>query len=206
MTREDEGNIYNIYKPAGWTPQQAIERLRLMHPEWGSLKIACAGRLDPMAEGVLIVLAGDALKRFDEFCGLDKKYEAEILFGLESDSQDIMGVVREDKELRHIGKEEIENVLNELKGELKFPVPAYSSWRVQGKALYWWARQGRLGEIEIPIHKCLVLSNQLLGVKNIEVSEVKQWVWERLNVVQGDFRQEKIKAQWESILDERQEL
>ena len=77
--------IFNLYKPAGWTPLQAIRALQKMRPELkgvnpvrnnpamrdavsstertsNGVKIACAGRLDPMAEGVLVVMADEALK------------------------------------------------------------------------------------------------------------------------------------------------
>lgn len=187
---------------------QAIERLREVRPELQGSKIACAGRLDPMAEGVLIVLAGEELKKFEEYCGLDKVYEAEILFGLKSYSEDVMGLVESHSNVRtgrDLSVQKLDNVLNELKGKVQLPVPLFSSWRVRGKPMYWWARQGRLEEIEVPVHQCSVFGCELVGSRMIGVEELRQSVMERLNVVRGDFRQEGIKRQWELILHGRHE-
>ena len=74
-------NIINIYKKAGETPLEAINRLRSRRPEYQDVKITYAGRLDPLAEGVLILLAGDAVYEKEKYLKLDKEYEAEILFG-----------------------------------------------------------------------------------------------------------------------------
>ncbi len=188
---------------------QAIERLRELKPELQGLKVACAGRLDPMAEGVLVVLAGDALKQFNEFCNLDKEYEAEVLFGVQSDSGDVMGLIESckvhqvHKVVKSIEIERIENVLSELRGELKLQVPVYSSWRVKGRPMYWWARQGRLGEIEIPMHEFIVYKAEFLGMRKIAVEELRKSVTARLEIVHGDFRQDEIKRQWELIFREQ---
>ena len=53
--------VLNIYKKAGETPLEAINRFRAANPEYRNVKITYAGRLDPLAEGVLILLAGDAV-------------------------------------------------------------------------------------------------------------------------------------------------
>ena len=199
------GNVINIYKPAGWTPVQAIERLKILCPPLHDQKVACAGRLDPMAEGVLLVLIGETLKRFDEFCGFDKEYEAEVIFGITSDSGDVMGIVESQRAESHKVIKSVEGVINNFVGELRLPVPVYSSWRVQGKSIYWWARQGRLGEIDVPMHEFTVYKAELLGIGEIVIEELKQSVMGRLEVVYGDFRQEEIKKQWERVVENRYE-
>ena len=54
--------VYNVFKPQGLTPLEALERLREKLKLPKELKITYAGRLDPMAEGVLILLAGSKVK------------------------------------------------------------------------------------------------------------------------------------------------
>ena len=49
-------SIINLYKPAGWTPLAAMEALRAVTPALAGEPMVYAGRLDPMAEGVLLVL------------------------------------------------------------------------------------------------------------------------------------------------------
>ena len=84
--------ILNIYKKTGETPLETINRLRADKPEYQNAKITYAGRLDPLAKGALILLAGDAVYEKEKYLKLDKEYEAEILFGFETDTYDILGL------------------------------------------------------------------------------------------------------------------
>ena len=86
-------NVLNIYKPVGISPLDAIKLLQEKFPEYKDVSITYAGRLDPMAEGVLILLTGKEVHKVKEYMKLDKEYEAEILFGFETDTYDILGQV-----------------------------------------------------------------------------------------------------------------
>ncbi|MFA5990732.1 MAG: hypothetical protein WC794_00600 [Candidatus Doudnabacteria bacterium] len=85
--------IYNIYKPIGLTPLQALEAFRKQAKLPAGLKMSYAGRLDPLAEGVLIIISGDKLKEKDKFLKLNKTYRAQILFGVATDTFDLMGKI-----------------------------------------------------------------------------------------------------------------
>jgi tRNA pseudouridine55 synthase len=85
-------NVLRLYKNPGETPLECLERFRVANPEYTNEKMTYAGRLDPMAEGVLIVLAGEECKKKDEYLGLDKEYIFEVLFGIQSDTYDILGI------------------------------------------------------------------------------------------------------------------
>ncbi|MEY2671815.1 MAG: tRNA pseudouridine synthase tRNA pseudouridine55 synthase, partial [Candidatus Parcubacteria bacterium] len=58
-----------------------MEKARFDHPEWKNLPMTYAGRLDPVAEGLLLVLVGDDCKEKDKYLDLNKEYELSILFG-----------------------------------------------------------------------------------------------------------------------------
>ncbi len=85
--------IYNIYKPIGLTPLQALEAFRKQAKLPAGLKMSYAGRLDPLAEGVLVIICGDKLKQKDKFLKLNKTYQAKILFGVSTDTFDLMGKI-----------------------------------------------------------------------------------------------------------------
>lgn len=55
--------IISIYKPVGKTPLQMVEELRKRFPDIANEKLGFAGRLDPMAEGLLLVLIGEENKK-----------------------------------------------------------------------------------------------------------------------------------------------
>ena len=60
--------VLSIYKPLGKTPLEIIKEVKKQYPEYADESIGYAGRLDPMAEGILLLLISEEnLKR--------KKYE-----------------------------------------------------------------------------------------------------------------------------------
>ena len=85
--------IILINKPISLTPLQAIRRLQSLHPELEGEKIGYAGRLDPMAEGLLLLLVSDENKKRKEYERLPKTYEFEVLLGIETDSYDVLGII-----------------------------------------------------------------------------------------------------------------
>lgn len=84
--------IYGVYKPVGLTPSQTISELKKAKPELLNTPLTYAGRLDPMAEGLLLLLDSSIIKNKDEFLQLDKVYEAEVLLGVSTDSFDLLGI------------------------------------------------------------------------------------------------------------------
>ena len=84
-----------------------------------SKKISFAGRLDPMAYGLMILLVGDECKKQDLYCGKDKIYEFNIIYGFETDSLDILGISKK------IDKKVID--YKKLTGKKLQQYPVYSS-------------------------------------------------------------------------------
>ena len=60
-------NILHLYKPIGVTPFQLIQQFRIEHPEYQDIKLGYAGRLDPMADGLLLVLVGEENKKRKQY-------------------------------------------------------------------------------------------------------------------------------------------
>ncbi len=191
-------DVIQYYKPVGLTPLEAIEKLKNEQPELQETPITYAGRLDPLAEGVLILLKGEAIKEKEKYLGLDKEYIAIILFGVETDSLDVLGIPKLTGNNLDISK--ADSIVAGMVGEVELPLPAYSSPPVQGKPLFQWAQEGRLGEIEIPKRKMQIASAEVLETKEITASELLKEVLEKIDLVHGDFRQEQIKEAWQQAL------
>lgn len=198
-----------FYKNLGETSFQCVERFRKENPEYQDQKIAFAGRLDPMAEGEMLFLTGEETKRKDDFLGLDKIYETEIIFGLETDSFDVMGMTREIKNLKlktclPAGKvknleEKIKEIILTKVGKQMQKFPPFSKRHVKGKALFVWASEGKLDQIEIPEHEVEIYSIDILGFSQKSFEEIKNNSIERIKNVMGDFRQEKIIGNWNNL-------
>lgn len=94
--------IYNLYKKRGETPLECIERFKSAKIEkfgdYYNNKMTYLGRLDPLAEGVLLVGSGEdtTQKNREKFFNLDKEYEFSALFGFKTDTFDVMGKIISD--------------------------------------------------------------------------------------------------------------
>ena len=82
--------ILNIYKEAGWTSHDVVAKLRRIV---GQKKIGHTGTLDPDAEGVLPVCLGKATRAADMLTDQTKTYEASLLLGVETDTEDAGGKI-----------------------------------------------------------------------------------------------------------------
>lgn len=197
-----KSEILNIYKPLGLSPLEAIKRFLAQNKAYMGLKMTYAGRLDPMAEGVLLILAGDSVHKKDHYLKMEKEYESEILFGFETDTYDVLGLPLK-KHKTKISDTEIKKEIEKLRGEISLPLPPYSSYKIKGKPLFSWAREGRLNEIEIPLRKTEARDIKFLKSHNIRLENLIKTIVNRIDKVSGDFRQSEIKNEWEKILKDK---
>ena len=192
-------DIFNIYKPAGKTPLEMIKKIKEKMPEYMDISMTYAGRLDPLAEGVLIILTGDAVYKKSEYIKFDKEYIGEILFGFRTDTFDIMGLPYLSDKAININEDKI----REFEGNFSFSFPPFSSYKIRGKRLFQWAREGRLNEIDIPKKTVKIYDIDLLDDYKIETEDILKNILKKIDLVQGDFRQEEIKKEWKELLKEK---
>lgn len=131
--------ILNIYKEKGYTSHDVVAKLRGII---GQKKIGHTGTLDPDAEGVLPVCLGKATKLCDMLTDKDKTYEAVMLLGTTTDTQDISGKVLEETVVEEMNIDHLKTVILSFVGEYMQTPPMYSALKVNGKKLYELARQG----------------------------------------------------------------
>lgn len=191
--------VLTLYKKLGETPLECLNRFRLANPEYNDIPMTYAGRLDPMAEGLLLVLAGDEAKNRDFYTDLPKEYEFEVLFGFETDTYDTLGIVGEYFE-NSVSDELVKKSLGEFIGNHTQKYPPYSSKTVLGIPLFTWAREGKLGEIEIPTRDISIFSLSYSESKSVSKEYLLLTLKERIESVAGDFRQEEILNTWKTVL------
>ena len=121
-----------IDKEETWTSFDVVNKLRYFLK---IKKIGHAGTLDPFAKGLMILGIGKGTKALQEFSGLSKCYEAVIRFGTETDTLDKTGAVIMQKPVENLNIAQIENAVNQLKGEIEQIPPMYSAKKVNGKRL-----------------------------------------------------------------------
>ena len=135
--------IVNIYKEKGYTSHDVVAVLRKVV---GQKKIGHTGTLDPDATGVLPVCLGRATKVCELLTDHDKTYEALLLLGKTTDTQDISGEVLEEKDPGNLAEEKVRSCIESFIGEYDQIPPMYSALKVNGKKLYELAREGKTVE------------------------------------------------------------
>lgn len=214
-------SVLALYKNEGETPLECLERERIKGKISKDEKATYAGRLDPMAEGVLLVLTGEDVHEKEKYLKLPKVYEVEVLFGVSTDTGDVLGIIRDSnfsflsnnfssprisqyptapdyeksEEGRFLGK--IKEILEDCVGEFEEEYPKFSSKPLHGKPLFFLTRLGKI--FDSPKHKVKINSINLKNVRVIKIKNIAEESIERIRKVKGDFRQEKIIESWQNL-------
>lgn len=134
----DPQGLLLIRKPPGPTSHDVVQAVRR---KLGVRRIGHTGTLDPMADGLLILLVGAATKHQQAFQGHEKEYEAVLRLGTQTETGDAAGRPIRTAPVPAVDREQAAAVLRALQGPLSQTPPAYSAVKVQGRPAYWWARR-----------------------------------------------------------------
>ena len=149
-----------IWKPSGVTSRRAVEMAQRL---LGERPLGHTGTLDPLASGILIVLGGEARKFQNIVTDHSKCYEARIVFGIESGSEDAEGPLWCPLPRGAMpSREAIDAALGGFVGEQEQVPPRLSAVRVDGERSHKRARRGE--EVELPPRRV-----------RIDAIEVLQW-------------------------------
>ncbi|MDP1625237.1 MAG: hypothetical protein Q8L64_05755 [bacterium] len=202
MANESISDVLNLRKRKSETPLQTIERYVARHHKYAKAKMTYAGRLDPMAEGVLVVLAGEKNKERDAYTSLDKEYEFEFFLGYETDTFDVLGIAKkvERDPSATVTDTDIQGSLGKYKGTIMQKYPPYSSKVINGEPMFALARSGRLVDKDIPTHEVKTEAVELVGSRQVSTGELLQAIRDSVMPLVGDFRQEETMKRWEELI------
>lgn len=186
-------NMLISHKKIGETPLELIHRIRLIKPELATEKLSYAGRLDPMAEGEMLIMVGDENNNRENFLSFDKEYEATFLFGTSTDTGDALGLII-DQSNEFPKQQIIDTIMNftQIKSQ---KYPWFSSKTVSGIKLFDHFKNGNLN-IERPVRDVEIKNVEILNFDEIDREEIKKYIIDSINKVNGDFRQDEIVARW----------
>lgn len=163
--------IVNVYKEQGFTSHDVVAKLRGIY---GQKKVGHTGTLDPMAEGVLIVVLGQATKLSDIIVSGTKRYIATMRLGITTETDDITGEVKKFYTRDELTdtfaflsdeisiRNEVHDVMVKYLGKSMQVPPMYSAIKVNGKKLYEYAREGK--NVELLPRPVEIYSLDLLSV------------------------------------------
>lgn len=191
--------VLNVYKKVGMTPLEAIKKVRKKYPFYKNKKMGYAGRLDPLAEGVLVVLLEDENKKIGQYMGFDKEYNAEILFGFSSDSHDVLGMAKKIN-IFEINEKDLKKKIKSFKGKYEQKIPEYSSYKIKGKPMFYYARKGM--QVQEVKKKVVIKKIEINSIYKISSKKLLRKINDKLSKVRGDFRQSEILDKWNNLLKE----
>ena len=202
--------IYKVYKDPGKTSLQAMREFAQANNLQG--KLTFAGRLDPLAEGVFLVLSGQDRFKKDKLNALDKKYTVEVLFGVSTDTGDILGMPQSFNLPSRLGEAQIKTLLKGFVGDVNWSYPCFSSKTFKGMELFKWALQGKCPK-ERPKYSGKIYRLKFVELKKLSITQVQEFILSNLNKVEEssvkdwfkDFRVSQIQNAWMGLLDNETE-
>lgn len=168
-----------VRKPSGVTSHDVVARLRRI---LGTKSVGHAGTLDPMAEGLMVGLVGEATKLSQYILEGDKAYQLKARLGVETDTLDTTGQTLKTSPV-NVTTEQVRDMGLSLQGEMSLKVPIYSAIKIQGQKLYDYARNEQ--EVQIPHKDMKFWGLEFLGFDGTEAefrfhcskgSYVRSWI------------------------------
>lgn len=198
----DENLVLNINKPIGITSFDVIRQLKKRFPK---NKIGHAGTLDPLADGILICLVGKtATAKQDTFMSENKDYLYTVLFGVETDTYDILGkIIKSTNYETSDIQSKVSEIVPQLQGSFEQDTPPFSAAKIDGKPLYRWYLDGKFDEVKdrAPKRNINIDNHVIIGFEIISARDLKSKIVKMLDTVNDGFRQEEIKTGWQDFFN-----
>lgn len=154
--------IINVYKQKGMSSHDVVNKIRRI---FNTKQVGHTGTLDPNAEGVLVICLNSATKLVQFLEADTKKYRAELIIGMATDTYDITGKVINKVVNPDISYEKVKEVIKSFLGAQKQKPPLYSAIKVNGKKLYDYALKNQTVEVaprDIFIYDIEVIDDTLI--------------------------------------------
>jgi tRNA pseudouridine55 synthase len=154
---QSKDGLMFIAKPTNMTSHDVVD---LVRKKLKIRRVGHAGTLDPLAEGLLIILVGSYTKLFSKFANFDKEYLGVLKLGETTTTGDCEGKLLKSKGCSGISEERIREIFSKFQGPIEQIPPMVSAVRIGGKRLYDLARRGIVVERQprkINIHSLEIL-------------------------------------------------
>lgn len=196
--------IIPIYQPLFQSTHKLAESIGKKYNE----KATHTGTLDPMAEGVVVVLTGEDRFKKPLYNNTPKEYVFQILFGINTDTHDLLGLhnfphdLDSQKKLQELPNleyitEQISEIKSDFLGLQKQQQPKFSAQRIAGTSAFALAKTTKDFELSHNLIEILSLDIQKSHYISLRDLELKV---EKVKRIEGDFRQKEILANWQETL------
>ena len=190
-----------IHKRKGETTGDFSKRLKDTY-NWK--KVAICGKLDPMARGLTHVLVNDKTKLMEDCLNTVKEYEFNIVDGISTDSDDVLGLQKVLTNIRH--KNMIETYMDNIRYRSRQKFHHFSAKRLVknglNKPLWYWYKEGNLKDSEIPSKEITVYNVEKLSESQMPILDYRDRALYDVNTLKSNkFNKENIVKSWNSLED-----
>jgi tRNA U55 pseudouridine synthase TruB len=188
--------IIDYKKYIGESMQSVIDRFKKEYKLDKNEKIAFAGRLDPIAFGIVRLLSGENRMQMDNMCLHDKIYSFDVIEGFTTDTYDILGLINNMCEYKEMIFD-TEKVIQQ-----EYPIYSSKTVDINGRMVRLWdaAKNNMLENIKIPTKEVKIYYVKKLGCDEFNSEELYNIIENIINTVKGDFRQKEILENWKEVL------
>ena len=199
--------ILQVYKRIGETTSELANRVK---HEYGANKVAVCGKLDPMARGLTSVLTDDKTKLMEQYMKRDKTYEFKIIFGIKTDTDDIMGLVNgfEQSGCRDEDIINYKKAIDEICSCTTQHFHPFSAIKIRmnGKrqSLHQWTLEKKMSIDDLPIKSVNVITKEYGDPQKLCIHAYYKHIKERLSKISSlnrtTFRVPEIECKWDEVM------
>lgn len=197
--------IIPVYKKLGESThllaKKVGQRVFLTTQNSEDLKATHTGTLDPMAEGVVIVLTGKDRFNKEKLASGKKSYTFEILWGFKTDADDLLGIISKVSDQEIIEEDindALQNEINRSIGVQNQIIPSFSARRINGESFFDQAKRN-LNTPQIT-EVVEIFQAKIINFDRISIDQLEKNILDKISKVVGDFRQEEIINKWQNEL------
>ncbi len=159
MTVHSINGVIVVDKPADISSARVVARVKAL---LNVGKAGHTGTLDPFATGVLVCCINDATKLARFLLHGNKKYEAVLQLGVETDTQDFTGNIISTCNKTEFSDKQLRTAFKKFEGDVKQLPPVYSALKHKGVPLYKLARKGK--PVQKPARHIFISSINILEI------------------------------------------
>ena len=205
FNKQVESNVIEVYKPIGYNSADIVrQQQELLNID----KICYAGRLDPMAHGMMKILINQEVKNMEHYLQMDKTYRFKVLIGVSTDTTDVLGLLTK----YHPSRFNINRIITSFLitvGTFQQKFHKFSSKpcksKYDGKAmpLWYYAKNNKLDDVDIPTKSVTIYDIVFNQYAQHHSNELLTEVLDKLNTLlingKTGYRTSDIIKQWSSF-------
>ncbi len=166
----ETGEVLLLNKPLTWSSFDVVNKVRYLVKDYldgKKIKVGHAGTLDPLADGLLIIMTGRFTKRIEEFQNFDKEYTGTFFIGKTTPSYDLEHEPDVEYPTEHITNELILAAAEKFTGDFDQIPPVFSAVKHEGRRAYDYARNSQ--EVVLLSKKIKIVEFEITRIELPEV-------------------------------------